>query len=440
MRSWISVLSLTCLVCLASTLNAADRFAEWRGNDGQGHSNAVNLPVKWSETRNVAWKTTIPGSGWSTPVVENGVVWVTTAIDEPANKDEFERRRKASTNKQPLRISDSVSLRAVGVDLATGKIVRDVELLSEEKPQQIHYVNTYASPSPVIEDGRLYCHYGTYGIACLDVKSGEVLWRNKDMRVEHENGPGSSPILWQDRLIIHCDGIDKQYIVALNKDTGKEVWRTDRTGQLRDNVQLRKSYATALIVQVEGKPLVVSPAADWLYGYDPQSGRELWKMSYGELGFSNAGRPIQGHGMVYVCTGYMKSQLMALKLHLDKPPTVAWRFKKQVPNVGSPLMVGKQIYFASDNGIATCIDAISGESRWVQRIGKKFWASPLYADGKIYFFDSTGDTTVIAPSTDFRRLSINKLEGTLYAAGSAVDGAMLIRTSEGLYCFANARK
>ena len=420
-----------------ASLSAADRFAEWRGNDGQGHADAVNLPTKWSETRNLSWKAVVPGDGWSTPVVEDGIVWVTTAIDKPADKEEFERRRKLSTNKQPLRISDSVSLRAVGIELSSGKVVRDVELLNETKPQQIHYTNTYASPSPVIENGRLYCHFGTYGMACLNVKTGEVVWTNNSLRVEHENGPGSSPVLWEDRLIIHCDGIDKQYIVALDKKTGNELWKTERTGTLRDNVQLRKSYATALVADVEGKPLVVSPAADWLYGYDPQSGKELWKMSYGELGFSNAGRPIQGHGLVYVSTGYMKSQLIALKLHQSKPPTVAWRFKKQVPNVGSPLLVGNELYFSSDNGIATCIDAKSGESIWVQRIGKKFWASPLYADGKIHFFDSTGATTVINPGTKFEKLSVNKLEGTLYAAGAAVDGAMLIRTSEGLYCFAN---
>ncbi len=430
---------LIVLVCLSAARlsHAGDRWPEWRGVTGQGNSDATNLPVSWSEDSNVAWKVKIPGRGWSTPVIENGQVWVTTAIDQLASKKEAARRRKASTNSQPLRISESVSLRAVGVDLRSGKIIRDIEVMKVKDPQIIHILNSYATPTPIIEDGRLYCHFGPSGLACLDIKSGKVLWRNKTLRVKHENGPGSSPVLWKNLLIVHCDGIDQQYIVAIDKNTGKQAWKTARTGELHPNPQLKKSYATSLVVQVEGKPNVISPSADWVYGYEPNSGRELWKLKYGELGFSNASRPVAGGGLIYACTGYMKAQMIAFRIEKRKngfTPKVVWRYKKQVPNVSSPLLVGTEIYFASDNGVATCVDARTGKMHWTKRIGKKFWASPLYADGRIYFLGSDGRTVVIAPGETYRKLAENKLDGEIYATAAAVDGALILRTDTSLYC------
>lgn len=425
--------------CVANIAMAGDTFPEWRGNNGQGHADARELPVSWSADKNIAWKVEVRGLGWSTPVIADGKVWVTTGIDTPVSPNEFERRRKASTNTMPLKISASVSLRAVCLDLKTGKVEHDVEVLNQKHPQQIHTDNSYATPTPIIDSGRLYCHYGACGMGCVDTKSGKVLWTNQNLHVEHENGPGSSPILWKDLLILHCDGIDQQYITALNKDTGKEVWRTKRTGELNSNVQLQKSYATSLIVDVNGQEQVVSPAADWIYGYEPRSGKELWRLKYGELGFSNAARPISSGGMIYTCTGYMQSQMLAIKIGAgdeggSPKPDVVWRYQKQVPNVSCPVMVGDEIYFASDRGILTCLDAKTGEPHWTERIGKKFWASPLYADGKIYFFDSDGTTTVIEPGKTFKSLSVNKLDGILFATVAAVDGAIVLRTDKALYC------
>ncbi len=422
---------------ISSSLSAGDRWPEWRGELGQGHADATNLPISWSESKNVSWKQDVPGRGWSTPVIDNGQVWVTTAVDKLASKRDQLRRRKTSTNSQPLRISESVSLRAVGFDLDSGRLIRDVEVLAQREPQMIHRDNSYATPSPILEDGKLYCHYGPSGIACLDLASGKVLWSNRTLVVKHENGPGSSPILWNDLLIIHCDGIDKQYIVALDKNSGDEVWKTPRTGDLNDNPQLRKSYATSLIVDVNGEPQVVSPSADWIFGYDPQTGTELWKMKYGILGFSNSARPVAGHGMIFTCTGYMKSQLLAIKLDGENgrpQPSVVWRHKKQVPSVSCPLLIGDELYFASDNGVASCIDARTHKTHWTKRIGKKFWASPLYADGKIYFFDRDGTTTVVAAETNFKKLAVNKLDGEMFATAAAVDGSLVVRTNRALYC------
>ncbi len=422
------------VLAFASCCFAAENWPEWRGAGGQGISSAKGLPLSWSETENVAWKTEIPGLGWSTPIIDNGVVWLTTAIDRPATEAQIAERKKATNNSQPLTFSTFVSMRAVSVDLESGKVLSDIEMMTEDDPQFIHHLNSYATPTPIFEDGKLYCHYGTFGIACLDTKTGKVLWTNRDLRIKHENGPGSSPILWRDRLIIHCDGIDQQYIVAIDKATGSIKWKTPRSGKLNSNPQLRKSYATALVVDVDGKPQIVSPAADWVYGYDPQTGEELWRLNYGELGFSNAPRPVAGHGLVYICTGYMKSKLLAVRpVGAGAEPSIEWEFSKQVPAVSSPILVGNELYFASDRGVATCLDAKTGDTLWTQRLGKKFWASPIYADGRIYFLDSSGATTIIEPGRKFKRLSVNKLDGTLFAAPAAVDGALILRTDKALY-------
>ena len=421
---------------LANSASAGDRWPEWRGETGQGVASAKNVPISWSETRNVAWKTEIPGRGWSTSVIENGQVWLTTAVDTPSNEEVAKRRRDAASNTQPLIISDSVSLRAVCVDLETGKLLHNIEMLTEQDPQSIHAENSYATPTPVIENGRLYCHYGPYGIASLDTTTKLVLWRNHTLRVQHENGPGSSPVLWNELLFIHCDGIDQQYIVALNKQTGKIVWKTKRSGKLHENPQMRKSYATPLVVDVNGMPQLVSPAADWVYGYDPADGRELWRLNYGQLGFSNASRPVAGNGLIYVTTGYMKARLLAIRVNQKndrQEPEIAWTCAKGVPNVSSPLLVGGEIFFASCQGVASCLDAQTGDVHWVERVAKRCWASPLCAEGRIYFFDRDGATTVVAADKEYRELSRNQLDGAVLASAAAVDRALVVRTDKALY-------
>lgn len=427
---------LLVLLLASNCASAADRWPEWRGETGQGISSAKDLPVKWSEEENIAWKTKIPGKGWSTAVIEDGKVWLTTATHVPASKEDIERRKKTTTNSQPLIFSKSVSLRVVCVDLESGELLQDVEVLTEDEPEYVHFQNTYATPTPVIENGRLYCHYGPNGTICFDTASGNVLWENRTLRVKHENGPGSSPVLWQDKLFIHCDGIDQQYIVALDTKSGAIAWKTKRSGEMRDNPQLRKAYATPLVTEINGRPQVISPAADWVYGYDPETGKELWKLNYGELGFSNAARPVAGNGLIYISTGYMQARLLAVRLNeQDGKSTaeIAWRYSKQVPNVSSPLLVGDKMYFVSDKGIASCLDAKTGDVHWTQRLGKQFWASPLYAEDRIYFFDRDGTTTVVADDKSFRRLARNRLDGTLFAAPAAVDNALILRTDAALY-------
>ena len=418
------------LPLFASFTSAAD-WPQWRGPEGQGHSDAKNLPLTWSESQNVVWRTAIPGKGWSSPVIEGAQIWMTTAIESEASEEEKKKRQAANTGNQPLNISGRLSLRAVCVDRMSGKLLHDIELLSEDSPEPIHALNSFASPSPIVENGRLYCHFGTNGTACLDTQTGKIAWTNRELRLNHENGPGSTPMLFGDLLIIHCDGSDTQYVVALNKLTGKVVWKTPRSGTMDPNPQLKKAYGTPLVTELGGQPTVISPGADWLYAYDPESGRELWKLSYGAQGFSIVPRPVIGHGMVFFSTSFMKPEILAVKL--NGTPEIAWRFKKQAPNMPSPLLVGDELLVIADKGVATLLDAKSGETLWTERLGGNFCSSPLIADGRIYVGNREGQTFVLAPGKEFKLLATNTLDGQIMATPAAVDGALFVRTDKALY-------
>jgi hypothetical protein len=423
----------TLILCAAFSVAAADAdWPQFRGPGGQGHAAALGLPSSWSEHENVVWKTQLPGRGWSSPVIAGNEIWMTTAVESPASEAERAERIKGTTNSQPLNVAGRLSLRAVSVDRRSGRLTADVELLTEDHPQPTHAMNSFASPTPVLAGGRLYAHFGAHGTACLDTATRQVVWTNRDLVVQHENGPGSSPVLWGDRLIVHCDGSDAQYIAALDTATGRIAWKTDRSGKMNAEPQLKKAYGTPLVIDIAGQPTVVSPAADWLYGYDPATGRELWKVSYGVLGFSIVPRPVAGHGLVFMSTSFTQPQLLAVKLDA-REPAIAWRFAKQMPNMSSPLLVGDEIYTVSDKGIATCLDAHSGKVHWTERLPGNYAASPLLADGKIYISSREGETTVLEPGRTFRKLGVGKLDGQILASPAAVERALYIRTDKALY-------
>lgn len=411
----------------------AANWPQWRGPEGQGVADAKGLPVTFSETSGVVWKTEIPGRGWSSPLLWGDRIWMSTALETPAKPEDVERRLKANTGDQPLTLLESVSLRAVCVDLATGRLLEDIELLNVKEPQWVHQLNSYASPTPVLEEGRLYAHFGTFGTACLDTTNGKVLWTNQELQIMHENGPGSTPVLWKDLLIFHCDGSDKQFVVALDKHTGKVVWKTARSGAMRDNPQFRKAYGTPLVVDMNGQPTLVSTGADWVYGYDPADGKELWKLSYGQLGFSMSVRPVTGNGMVFFSTCFSKPEVFALKYEGLKTPEVVWHNSKNGPNMASPVFTNHVLYFVNDGGILSAVDPANGEAFYRERLGGKFSAAPVAADGKLYFCSREGVVSVVEASREFKILAQNKLDGQIMASPIALDGTLIIRTDKALY-------
>ena len=423
------------LFLLPALLSGAESWPQWRGPAANGHADNAGYPSEWNKIKNVAWKSILPGRGHSSPVHDGDTIWVTTAIETPASETEKKERLKSNKGLPTVTVLSEVSLRALKIDPKSGNVLKDVEVLKKKQPQWVHKLNSYASPTPVIEDGKVYFHFGAYGNACIDAKTGKILWKNEDkaLWVMHENGPGSSPLIWNNLMIFHLDGSDKQNIVALYKDSGKIAWKTKRSGELRENPQLQKSYSTPIVENFNGKPVLISCSADWVYGYDPRTGDELWKIKYGHLGFSNVARPVTGHGMIYLSTCFMKAEILAFRYEGLKTPKLAWRLDRG-PKMPSPILVGKELYVVNDGGILTCVDALTGDLHWRERLDGEFSSSPTYAGGLLYFSDQAGVTTVIKPAKTIKVVSKNELDGTAHMASFAPYGkAFLIRTNEALY-------
>ena len=426
---------LTLFLLLPALLSGAESWPQWRGPAANGHAGKAGYPSEWSAKKNIAWKSVLPGRGHSSPVHDGDTIWVTTAIETAASEAEKKERLKANKGLPTVTVLSEVSLRALRIDPKSGKVLKNVEVLSKKQPQWVHKLNSYASPTPVIEDGKVYFHFGAYGNACIDAQTGKILWKNEDkaLWVMHENGPGSSPLIWDNLMIFHLDGSDKQNIVALYKDSGKIAWITKRSGELRENPQLQKSYSTPIVETFNGKPILISCSADWVYGYEPRTGDELWKIKYGHLGFSNVARPVTGHGMIYLSTCFMKAEILAFRYEGLKTPKLAWKLDRG-PKMPSPILVGKELYVINDGGILTCVDALTGDLHWRERLDGEFSSSPTYAGGLLYFSDQAGVTTVIKPAKTLKLVSKNELDGTAHMASFApLEKSFIVRTNEALY-------
>ena len=430
------------LYSAAAEVSARDEWPQFRGPGGQGHAGSADLPLEWSETKNVKWKTPIPGEGHSSPVISDDQIWITSAIARALSPEEEQKRLSTKKNPKELQLAGSLRLVAIQIDRNTGKIARQIELFEVSEPEPKHALNSYASPTPVISGNEVYFHFGTYGTACVDRTSGKVMWKNVEFHVDHQNGPGSSPIVWQEKLIIHFDGTDHQFIAAFDRLTGKVAWQTKRSGTMDSTPELRKSYGTPLIVQTESGPQVISPAANWVYAYDPRDGREIWKVGYGKLGFSTVPRPVVSGDTMFIATSYMQSRLLAVRYGSTATGDltgshVKWMSDRQIPKKPSMLVLDDRLYLASDMGIARCIDTGTGEDIWVERMPGEYSASPVTAAGRLYFFNQEGLTTVVADSKQYKELAQNKLDGRQMASPAVAGSALYIRTDSHMYRIEN---
>jgi outer membrane protein assembly factor BamB len=399
---------------------AADHWTSFRGPSNQGHAGDATLPLEWGEEKNVAWKVPVDGKAWSSPVVWGNRIWLTNA--PPAGS----------------------RLSVLCFDKDSGKQLVRAMLRHVPLPQYCHPFNSYASPSPVIEEGKVYVSFGSPFTGCIDSKSGEVIWQRTDFVCNHFRGAGSSPFIYKDLLILHLDGSDKQYVAALNKHTGETVWQTDRsvdfqdldpaTGQPKLEGDLRKAYSTPVITRVDGKDVLVSLGSMALYGYDPETGEELWRVaSVGS--HSGAVRPVVGHGLVFTSMG-SGGELWAVQPDGRGDVTdtkVAWVYKRAVPRRPSPLMKDDLLFMVTDDGIAACIEAKTGTEVWRNRLGNNFSASPILNGDRIYFFDESGKATVISASSKFEVLATNLLESGFMASPAVSGNALYLRTRTHLY-------
>ena len=393
------------LALLATISLAAEDWPQFRGPDGEGHSTETGLPLQWSESQNIRWKTPVTGRGWSSPVVANGRVWLTTSV---------ERQGRAS-------------LRVLAYDVQSGKEVVNAEVFSLPNAVLKNEKNSLASPTPILEGERVYVHFGADGTAALST-DGKIVWKIT-LPYDSMHGNGGSPTLYRDLLIVNCDGSDDAYVVALDKNTGKIRWKTQRRRPFD------QSYTTPLVIQVDGRDQVVSIGAYRAAAYDPQTGREIWRVSYGD-GFSNVPRPVFSHGLVFIGTGFQEPSMLAVRPTGTGDVTnthVAYTIERGAPFTPSPLIVGDEFYMVSDIGVASCLDVKTGKIHWQQRVPGNYSASPVFADNRIYFLSEEGVATVIAPGKEFRRLAVNTLDGTTFASIAVSQGTFFIRSDSHLY-------
>ena len=428
--------TLAVAISWCTSVDAADEWPRFRGPQSNGHADEASIPLKWSETENVTWKAAISGTGHSSPVISGDQIWLTAAVEAKLSEEEEKKRLAAIKNSRGLEIAGSISLRAICVSRKTGKVLQNIELVRVDEPEPIHALNSYAAPTPILENGRLYCHFGTYGTVAVDTKSGELAWTNTDHHVDYQNGSGSSPALWRNHLIINFDGIDTQYVAAIDKRDGKTAWQTKRSGKMNERAEFQKAYCTSAIIEDERGSQVISPGADWVYSYDPASGKELWKAPYGMLGFSTVPQPVFGNGLVFISTSYMRPRLLAVRYDGSKAKNgsiVEWQLDGQFPQKPSMLLIGDELYFVNDQGIGMCLDARSGKENWKERVSGAYSASPLFANGRIYFFSQEGRTVVIKPGKEYSQLADNSLDGGFMASPAVADNALFLRTDTHLY-------
>lgn len=407
--------SLSVLLLASLTAFGGDSWVQFRGSTQNGVSDATELPLKWSETEAVKWKTPIPGEGWSSPLVANGQVWMTTATDEGR------------------------SLRATCVDFETGKIIRDIEVFKNDSPPPKHKRNSYASPTGIIDGDRLFVHFGSMGTACIDTKSGSIRWENRDLRVDHQNGPGGSIVGWKDKLLIACDGMDVQYEVALDKLTGKIAWKTPRSALpelMKFPADMRKAYGTPTLLSIDGRTQSLTTASNRLYAHDPESGKEIWHFDY-PRGFSNVPLPVSDGKVMVISTGFMKPILMGIKVGGAKGDVtrshLLWKQPAGAPDQCSPIIVNDRVYVTTSGGILSCLNLQNGQIVWKERIGSDFAASPILAAGRLYFFAAAGPCTVIEPGDTYKKLAENTLDEGCMASPAIVGKSLIVRTKTHLY-------
>ncbi len=399
--------ALSAALLLTAPLSAED-WPQFRGPDGMGHSSDSKVPTEWSRSKNVKWSSRIDGQAWSSPIVIGAAVYVTTAVERGGD----------------------TSLRVIGLKASDGKEVWDTEVFKMETVKQ-HKKNSQASPTPVYEDGKIYAHFGHYGTAAVDAKTGEVLWKQESLKYEPVHGTGSSPILVGDHLIFSADGAKDPLLIALDKSTGSIAWKTPREIE----VSRKFSFATPLAIEVDGKTQIISPASGAVVAYDPESGKEIWRVGYGE-GYSVVPRPVYADGLLYVCSGFNKAIIYAIKPGGKGDLTdsnIVWKYEKSVPKESSPIVVDGIVYMNADSSVATALDGKTGEEIWQSRIAKgSYSASPVYAGGHIYFQNEDGITTVIKPGREFEKVAENDIGEHGLSSFAVADGSFFIRTDKEL--------
>ena len=420
-----AIATLSTLLLLANNL-PAENWPGFRGPTRQGISTETQLPLHWSADSNVVWKTEIPGQGWSSPIVWQERVFVTTVTHS------------------------NTKCRALCVDRSSGKILWDKEVF-EQVPKRKEGKNSYATPTPTTDGRQVYAVFGDGSVVALKF-DGSIVWKNRDVQFYSRHGLGASPLLHENLLIMPFDGSnpigapgvypkvsdeerlgwqipwDKSFIAALDTKTGRRVW-TGKRGMSRI------AHVSPIVAKVDGKEILISGAGDRMQGFDLKSGELLWSIYAQGEGVTPS--PVIGDGLLFTSSGFEKTTLRAVKLAKAKGDVtethIAWEQKKGVPTQPSPIYVRPYLYAITDGGIATCYKPDTGDIVWQERVGGNHCASPVFADGRIYFLSEAGEATVIAPGSEFKVLARNSLNEKCQASIAVSQGSLFIRGEKNLY-------
>ena len=406
------------VLAFLSVLTSAQDWTKFRGPTGDGHVTVKSIPLKWSDTENVKWKVSVPGKGWSSPVISKGKIYLTAAVAEGDNQDAADVSRE---------------LRVICYDSSNGKEIWDTKVF-DQKPlkRPIHHKNSHASPTPIIEGGKVYVHFGHMGSACLDLK-GKILWKNNELKYDPIHGNGGTPIIVDNLFFYSADASTNPFVVALDKNTGKVLWKKLRS----ETAQSRKfSFSTPTLISMGGSSQIISPASGAVFSYDSKTGEELWSVDYG--GWSVIPKPGVYKNMIYVGTGYERAHILGIRVDEKSKGNVTeshveWEITKRAPNTPSFMVVDDLLYFISDGGIATCVEPLTGEVIWQERTAGPISASPVHFNGMIYFLDEQGKTTVIKAGRKFEIIAENKIKERTLASFGISEGAIYIRSEKSLF-------
>ena len=408
-RAGFTFLVVIALCC--SVLTAQQNWPEFRGNNGTGHARA-SLPADLEDTKNLAWKTKIHGKGWSSPVVWDQQVWLTTAT------------------------TDGKKMSVLCLDLKTGKILLDRVIHENKKVDFSHPTNSYATPTPAVNQDHVFLHFGRYGTTCLNRKTFKQIWQRTDLPCNHHRGPASSPILHDGKLFVALDGYDQQYVVALDQKSGKTIWRKKREIEYgTNNGDAMKAYGTAAVFKFGDKTMLVYPSAVATIAYDPKSGDTIWKVYHG--GMNASARPVltkEGNLLITNGMGTMVAVNPRGKGNITST-NIAWSTRRSICKKSSPLVIGDRVYFVNDKGIAQCLDSKTGKRIWQERLGGNFSSSPVFDGEKIFMFGENGEAHVFKPADEFILLGHAKLAKGFKASPAIVGNKLLVRSFEYLFCF-----
>lgn len=414
-KCWLAALFLLLSLPIECATLRAEDWPEFRGPNGQGIYDAKDLPLKWSKDERLKWRTELPGSGWSSPIVVGTTIYLTSAV--PANDKAAEK--------------PDLDLMLMMIDVDSGKLLKSVKIFAQSGAQSpgIHSKNSHSSPTPIFDDGRLYLHFGHQGTASTDLQ-GNIIWTNKELGYPPVHGNGGSPAVVGKLLIFSRDGADISEVTALDKVTGKVVWQRARNV----TADKRFSFCTPLVIEAGGKRQLILPGSNVVQSLVPETGEEIWRVTYD--GYSVIPRPIYADGLVFICTGYNRPSLLAIDPtgRGDVTSThLKWKSDANIPHTPSLVARGGRVFMVSDKGIASGVDSATGKEIWKERIGGNFSASPLLVGDRMYLLSEEGDATILQIGETPVELAKNKLAERCLASPAIVGNDLLIRSANAIY-------